>query len=367
MLSFGQEYTADTNNMIDFVSQPKSKTDTLPSTYHLIRQNSDLNDFVFSFTSANHYIPKNTFINLPNQCVILDNSICFLQTEMDGVHPFIIGNKIGESNNKIKKSIDLKSNEKVALKFIDTMFESDIHKSCVEREIKRETCALTFYKRLKGMGCFEKSGKDRSKRYLCFAQNLVPGGDLDKYIREIKNANEKEQDPHKLQMVIDDLFQIAYLFCCEVVKCHADGFFHRDIKPANIVVAKNPNGYSLTLIDFGGMVKISEIGFDIDGNYGTPGYRAPELKQGGNHNEATEAYATGKSIAELFDIITRDRFPLAVIKGGDYYKSLRSSFKEIIDGLTQLLPQNRISLIQAISKFEAQISQKNGNIKGFQF
>lgn len=87
---------------------------------------------------------------------------------------------------------------------------------------------------------------------------------------------------------------------------HAKGWIHRDIKPANVM--RRPSDGRAVLIDFG-LAKAFDDGGDasgvlpddgelsvVDGQVlalGTPGYAAPEQRDGGRMTPATDVYALG--------------------------------------------------------------------------
>ena len=94
---------------------------------------------------------------------------------------------------------------------------------------------------------------------------------------------------------------------------HAKGWIHRDIKPANVM--RRPSDGRAVLIDFG-LAKAFDDGGDasgalpddselsvVDGQVmalGTPGYAAPEQRDGGWMTPATDVYALGMLATRCF-------------------------------------------------------------------
>lgn len=91
------------------------------------------------------------------------------------------------------------------------------------------------------------------------------------------------------------------------------GWIHRDIKPANVM--RRPSDGRAVLIDFG-LAKAFDDGGDASGalpdgselsvvdgqvmTLGTPGYAAPEQRDGGRMTPATDVYALGMLATRCF-------------------------------------------------------------------
>ena len=94
-----------------------------------------------------------------------------------------------------------------------------------------------------------------------------------------------------------------------VAVLHAKGLLHRDIKPANVM--RRPSDGRAVLIDFG-LIKpfgpespVADSGelSVVDGQVlalGTPGYAAPEQRDGGTMSPATDVYSLGMLAERCF-------------------------------------------------------------------
>lgn len=88
---------------------------------------------------------------------------------------------------------------------------------------------------------------------------------------------------------------------------HRARVMHRDIKPDNIILSKEGG---VRIIDLG-VAYVPELeDFPLNDNPGTPSYMAPELFEGAQSSEATDLYALGVTIYQMF---TR-HFPYGAIE-----------------------------------------------------
>ncbi len=143
---------------------------------------------------------------------------------------------------------------------------------------------------------------------------------------------------------------------------------HRDIKPNNIM--HDFVNRKTTLIDFG----LAEIGEKNKNDElevlapwcGTPGFIAPEIKEGSNkniYNEKTEVYALGMSLAEElgFSIHSRNEYGEDVFYGDEGYERFLDNIKDPITaekmlGLIKKMvdpnPDTRITLSAASNEIQ---------------
>lgn len=91
--------------------------------------------------------------------------------------------------------------------------------------------------------------------------------------------------------------------CDAVDVLHRSGIVHRDIKPSNIMIAAQPSGAIVKIVDFGFVrPAISDESADLTGGMvvGTPEFMAPELFTGLKPNVASDVYALGVTAYETF-------------------------------------------------------------------
>jgi tetratricopeptide (TPR) repeat protein len=107
----------------------------------------------------------------------------------------------------------------------------------------------------------------------------------------------------------DEALAIARAMADGLAAAHAAGIVHRDLKPANILLT--PDGRRAVIMDFG--LARASARADVDGAtlpgvmVGTPGYMAPEQMRGMAVTPATDIYAAGVILSELFRNTTPNR------------------------------------------------------------
>jgi serine/threonine protein kinase len=110
---------------------------------------------------------------------------------------------------------------------------------------------------------------------------MLPGGELFDHIIEKGTLSEK------------DAANIIKQVACGLAYCHKNGVVHRDLKPENLLLGCRDAGRELEC------VKIADFGFSkaMGGNMqtfiGTPGYLAPELRQGTEYTGTVDVFALG--------------------------------------------------------------------------
>lgn len=125
-------------------------------------------------------------------------------------------------------------------------------------------------------------------------------------ISEVAKDAPREQ---QLRYIIQILQALAYL--------HRHNIIHRDIKPGNILIDQQTD--EVRIVDFG-LASAGGISETLDG---TPAYIAPEIFNGQEASRASDLYAVGLIIYEIFT----GRFP---------YRT--QNFHVLIDDITRLHP-----------------------------
>lgn len=298
------------------------------------------------------YLSTKQPLAIQNEVTHLESPIVFLESLLGERHPFSIGPKLGESNNKVKIAKDLITGEEVALKIVKSS-HSDITKEKALREEQREVNALINFNRFRGMAVRDYPNGEM-KKYI--AQSLVDGKDLERYLKQKIEKMQQTCEIEEYKKCFSEVIDIAYQFCKAVEHCHNEDYIHRDIKPANMIISTiDENQTRLSLIDFGGMIKETDIDSDIDTDYGTKRFRAPELPRD-KHSRLSDVYSTGKSLEVILEILTIGQFPRVRHTKNSHnerpYKAIYDQMLTLIQSLTQIDAKERISMKDALNRFE---------------
>lgn len=118
--------------------------------------------------------------------------------------------------------------------------------------------------------------------------------------------------PDSLSLALDIVSALSHI--------HRQGLVHQDLKPGNVLVHLDSNGRRhARLIDLG-------LSCSLSNRAGTPGYRAPELEQGGSPSFASDLFSLGKVLEDLHQA-TRDPWPKKLVQA--------------VNALQSEAPQNR--------------------------
>ncbi len=125
---------------------------------------------------------------------------------------------------------------------------------------------------------------------------FIEGQTLDDVVRD---------DPMDADVAIDTTRQLA----AALYSAHKEGVIHRDLKPANVMLTPRSEGkYVVKVLDFGMAKVLSPLGdessvMDLTSEgmaVGTPRYIAPEQARGLEVGPATDLYAVGLLMYEMF-------------------------------------------------------------------
>ncbi len=94
----------------------------------------------------------------------------------------------------------------------------------------------------------------------------------------------------------EEAFEIACQLYGGLAEAHRCGVIHRDLKASNIIVCPQAGGVRAVITDFGLAGEFSET----EAVYGTPAYMAPELWRGAKASRASDIYAFGVLLHEIF-------------------------------------------------------------------
>jgi 3-phosphoinositide dependent protein kinase-1 len=195
---------------------------------------------------------------------------------------FVVDAPIGQGAfGQIYKASDLRSGQKYALKAVNRRFLIKLKKQnlpVIEKNALVQ-CASPFVIRLHG------TFKDDSNLYFVF--DLAEHGDLAEAVSEIGGLN-------------TDVVQLLSAQLLEAIcACHRARVIHRDLKPENVLLdARN----HVKLTDFGTALLREDggVGLAKSSIVGTPAFVAPELLNDGMICFASDLWAFGCTVFNLF-------------------------------------------------------------------
>lgn len=228
------------------------------------------------------------------------------------------------SKVKVIRAYDVTTGEEIALKKAYHFGTLDAAK---QREQAREKSTLIMLNRFRG----ELQRQKDSCVVDYTAQELVKGDNVADFLKKKNDILMVEKDKDEIKKHLEELLQVAYLFCQTVSEFNQLGMIHRDIKPENMMVNKVGDRFELKLIDFGGAIPAKEAATDPDKDYGTQGYMAPEIAQG-EFSFATDAYAVGESLNKFLALMNAGCFRITLAKNREL-----KAFKESLEGVSKML------------------------------
>jgi hypothetical protein len=179
---------------------------------------------------------------------------------------------------EVFRADDLKVGQPVALKFLPESVEHDperLEKFMAEVRTARQISHPNVCR------VYDVGDMD-GRRFL--TMEYVDGEDLRGLLRRIGRLPE------------DKGLEIARQICAGLAAIHDRGVLHRDLKPANIMLDGRGR---VRLTDFGVATAVESAGTDGE-IAGTPAYMAPEQIAGRPLSTATDLYALGLVLFELF-------------------------------------------------------------------
>ena len=201
--------------------------------------------------------------------------------------------------------------------------------------------------------------------YRFLSMEYAPGGSLRQRLKDAAattdggaRARPMEERVADGRAVVDGLAAI-----------HGAGIIHRDVKPDNVLRMEDGR---LVVTDFGLAVAPGQTTFmsGYSGAVGTPSYMAPEVALGGDATMASDVFAVGVILHEIFfgrrpewETTKRGRFvkPPAVRKGSRIERSMARLCLECLDPLGPKRPQ---TAGEVKKKYERAVLGRYGSFKG---
>jgi hypothetical protein len=204
--------------------------------------------------------------------------------------------------------------------------------------------------------------------YRFLSMEYAPGGSLRQRLKDVAAAQEASEgagEPRPLSERIAD----ARAVVDGLAAIHGAGIIHRDVKPDNVLRMEDGR---LVVTDFGLAVAPGQTTFmsGYSGAVGTPSYMAPEVALGGDATMASDVFALGVILHEIFfgrrpewETTKRGRFvkPPAIRKGSRIERSMCRLCLECLDPLAPKRPQDAAEVKK---KFERAVLGRYGTVKG---
>ncbi len=187
--------------------------------------------------------------------------------------------RLGEGGmGEVYRADDLRLGEPVALKFLPERLEHDaglrerfLGEAKLARKVAHPNVCRVF-----------DLGEAGGRPFL--SMEYVDGEDLGTLLTRIG------------RLPPDKAVQIAREVCAGLAAAHAAGILHRDLKPSNVMI--DGRGHA-RLTDFGLATWAEGVGTE-DALAGTPAYMAPEQLAGQAPSRASDIYALGLVLYEMF-------------------------------------------------------------------
>src|SRR3984885_7869577 len=187
--------------------------------------------------------------------------------------PYQVESKIGEGGmGEVFRAVDTRLGRAVAIKVVDQRFSERFEREARAISSLNHPNICTLY--------------DIGPNY--FVMELVEGETI---------AVRLKSGPFPIQTSLSYASQIM----AALVEAHGKGIVHRDLKPGNIMIAKS----GVKVLDFG----LAKSGRDetVTATHmvmGTPGYMAPEQREGKPADERSDIYSFG---CVLYEMLTGSR------------------------------------------------------------
>jgi tetratricopeptide (TPR) repeat protein len=127
---------------------------------------------------------------------------------------------------------------------------------------------------------------------------------------------------------------------------HAAGVLHRDLKPANVFLVE---GGPVKVLDFG---LAHAFGRPGPARSGTPGYMAPEQREGRPEDERTDVFALGLLIHDTLGGVRRPEGAPGPLDGPAIPAALAALVRRMTDSLESRRPESAQAVLEALGEVE---------------
>ena len=254
----------------------------------------------------------------------------------------------------VKKCINKKNKKEYAVKIID--------KQKLDREdFKFIMHEKNYMKIIKHPNIVSLVEDFENEKYIYLVMDYYKGGDLFTYIYSYYKSKKKisEKNVAKIIKIIAQCVQYLNYF----------GIVHRDLKPENIVFGESEDISSLTIIDLGVAITLTE-GQTSTTHIGTLEYTSPEVLTGKPYGKGIDVWSVGIILYTLFtlgsvfpfDCDSKDRKERDKIIGKkivflqqeypkDFFGNKSKYLINLIDRALEKNPEKRIKIDDFLNNF----------------
>ena len=257
---------------------------------------------------------------------------------------FEIKEKIGQGHfGVVKRCIEKSTGKEYAVKIMN--------KSKIEKDLQLVIQERNYMILIKHPNIVSLIQDFEDETYLYFVMEYFKGGDLSKYLLNIKNSENNDKNLEKISA------KIIKIIAQGVQYLNNFGIVHRDLKPENIIFEKENDIKSIKIIDLGVAITLP-YGEESSDPIGTLTYIAPEIFQHNPYSHKIDVWSIG---ILLYFLATGGSLPFDDEKGDEkmigkkivythqeypanYFGNKSRALICLIDKALEKSPEKRISI-----------------------